>query len=151
MSWVLGFNVTPDKLTPLWPGWNAKISEALQYTRKMWYLPQINQSPTNHSVVAETMRRSLEIAAEAQKTSIAVTYDLAIAKIVMQIQHEETPKYDGVFIALESFHIEMAFFKVLGKIIAESGGPHILEECGISIKSFISGLATTNVKECIRY
>ena len=29
------------------------------------------------------MRRSLEITAEAQKTSIAVTYDLAIAKVAM--------------------------------------------------------------------
>ena len=64
----------------------------------------------------------------------------------MQIQHEETPKYDGVFITLGSFHIEMAFFKVSGKIIAESGGPYILEECVISIKSFISGLSYNKCK-----
>ena len=47
----------------------------------------------------ETPRRFLKIAAGAQKTSIAVTYDLTIAKIAMRIQHEETRKYDGVFIA----------------------------------------------------
>ena len=140
MSWVLGFNVTTDKPTPLWPGWNAKISEALQYIPKIGHLPQINQSPTNHSVLAETMRRSLETAAKAQKTSTAVTYDLATAKIAMQIKHEETLKYDGVFIALGSFHIEMVFFKVLGKLIAESEGPYILKECVISIKSLISRL-----------
>ena len=67
MLWVLGFNVTPDKLTPLWPGWNTNISETFQYTQKIWYLPQINQSPTNHSIVTETMRRSLVIVAEARK------------------------------------------------------------------------------------
>ena len=55
MLWVLGYNLTPEKLTPLWSGWNAKISETLQYTQKIWYLPQINQSPTNYSLVAETM------------------------------------------------------------------------------------------------
>ena len=82
---------------------------------KIGYLPQINQSPKNHSVVAETKRRSLEIAAEAQKTSTAAMCDLAIAKIVMQIQHNETPKYDRVFIALGYFHVEMAFFKSVGK------------------------------------
>ena len=76
MLWVLGFNVTPDMLTPLWP---------------------------------------VEIAAEAQKTSTAAMYDLAIAKIVMQIQHDETPKYDSAFIALGYFHVEMAFFKSVGK------------------------------------
>ena len=42
MLWVLGFNVTPDMLTPLWP---------------------------------------VEIAAEAQKTSTAAMYDLAMTKL----------------------------------------------------------------------
>ena len=42
-------------------------------------------------VVVEALRRSLQIAQEAKKKSIAVTYDLAIAKIVMQIQKEESP------------------------------------------------------------
>ena len=81
----------------------TKTIGSLQYTHKTWYLPQINQSPRNHSVIAETMR--LKIAAEAQKT-YAVTYDLALAKIAMQIKHEEIPKYDDVFIAPGSFHIE---------------------------------------------
>ena len=61
------------------------------------------------------MRVSLAIAAEAQKTSIAVTYDLAIVNIAMQIYQEETTKYDVVFTALGSFQTEMAFFKKLGK------------------------------------
>ena len=61
------------------------------------------------------MRASLAIAAEAQKTSIAVTYNLAIANTAIQIYQEETTKYDGVFKALGSFQTEMAFFKVLGK------------------------------------
>ena len=66
---------------------------------------QINQSPTSHSVVVKTMQRSLEIAAEAQKISTVVTFDLAIAKIPIQIQLKETPKYDGVFLTRGSFHI----------------------------------------------
>ena len=48
MSWVLGFNVTPEKSILVWPGWNTKISEALQYTQKIWYLQQMNESPINH-------------------------------------------------------------------------------------------------------
>ena len=110
----------------------------MQYTQKVWYLPQINQSPTNHSVIAETLRRSLLIAEEAKKNSIVVTYALAIAKIAMQVQKEESPVYDNIFIAPGLFHIEMAYFKALGKIISESGGPFLLQE--VSIKSFLSGL-----------
>ena len=94
------------------------------------------------------MRRSLslEIATEPQKTSTALMDDLDIAKIAMQIQHEKNQKYDGAFIALGYFHIEMAFFKVLVKKIAQSGGPYILKQCGISIKSLISGLSYNKCK-----
>ena len=75
------------------------------------------------------MRRSLRIASEGQKENISVTYDLAIAKLAMQIQAEEKPTFDKIFISLGSFHLEMAFFSVLEKFIEESGGPHILNEC----------------------
>ena len=71
---------------------------------------------------------------------------MAIAKIVMQIQHEQTPKYDSVFIALRSSHFEMAFVKATGKITAQSGGSYILKASGIFIKSFISGLSYNKCK-----
>ena len=53
--------------------------------------------------------------------------------------------------ALGAFHIEMAFFSAIGKVIAESGGPYILQESEAlakgSIKSFITG---KNYKRCKR-
>ena len=36
-----------------------------------------------------------------------VTSDLAIAKIAMQVQAEESLKYDKVFFAMGSFHVEL--------------------------------------------
>ena len=36
-----------------------------------------------------------------------------------------------MFIFLGSFHIELAIFSIFGKIIAESGGPDILNECEV--------------------
>lgn len=114
-------------------------------------MPQINLSPTSNAVVVETMKRSLDIAAECGKKTIAVTYDLAIAKVAMQIQAEETPVFDNIFVALGSFHIEMALLSAYGKFIAESGGPHILNECEVlakgSINSFNKG---KNYKRCKR-
>ena len=74
-------------------------------------LPPTNQPIcTSTSVVAETMRRSVRIASEGQKENISVMYDLAIAKLAMQIQAEEKPTFDKIFISLGSFHLEMAFF-----------------------------------------
>ena len=42
-----------------------------------------------------------------------------------------------------AFHIQMAYFKVIGKLVAESGGPRMLTECQVlasgSLKSFLAG------------
>ena len=69
----------------------------------------------------------------------------------MQIQAEEKPTLDKIFISLGSFHLEMAFFSALGKIIEESGGPHVLDECKVlakgSINSFLRG---KSYKRCKR-
>ena len=89
--WRLNYVVNLHSLIPLLPGWNYKLHKPIQYSEKVCYLPQINQSLTNHLVVAETLCRSLQIAQEAKKNSLVVTYDLAIAKIAMQIQKEESP------------------------------------------------------------
>ena len=63
-----------------------------EHIHQVWYLPQISLAPTQHSVVAETMNRSLIVAMKAGKTSIAVIYGLAITKVAMQIQSQESPK-----------------------------------------------------------
>ena len=64
----------------------------------------------------------------------------------MQIQKEESQVFDNIFIALGSFHIEMAYFRALGKIISESGGQFLLQECQVSIKSFLPGLSYNNCR-----
>ena len=97
------------------------------------------------------MKRSIDVATEGGRNNIAVTYDLAIAKLAMQIQLEETPIYDSLFIAMGPFHIEMAFFSAIEKIVEESGEPHILNECDVlakgSLRSFYKG---KNYKRCKR-
>ena len=113
--------------------------------QKVWYLPQINESPTSNAVVKETLQRSLTIAKECIKTNIVATYDLAIAVKAFRIQEQEAPEFDKVFIAVGPFHIQMSYFKAVGKYIAESGGPHILIESQVlaegSLKVFLNGKA----------
>ena len=126
---------------PMWVGWNAKNeNDTFRKTQKIFYLSQINQSPTSTAAVAETLKRALKSADHFKKESVAVTYDLAIAKIAMQIQANETPIYDKVFVALRAFHIELSFFSALGKYIAESGGPYILNEAKVIEKGSLNGI-----------
>ena len=76
---------------------------------------------------------------------------LAIAKMTLEIQIEEAPTFDKIFVTLGSFHIEMTFFSVIKKYISESGGPHLLTESGIiengSLTSFLLG---KSYKRCKR-
>ena len=97
------------------------------------------------------MRRSLKIASEGQKENISMTYDHAIAKLVMQIQAEEKPAFNKIFISLGSFHLEIAFFSALDEIIEELSGPHILNEINILAKgSTASFLRGKSYKRCKR-
>ena len=61
----------------------------------------------------------------------------------MQMQATEKPKYDNVFIMPGVFHVEMAFFKALGKLIEDSGGPTMLIETDVlatgTLNGFLSG------------
>ena len=144
LLWIL--HVYLNQRNPvMWTGWNSKnISSASAGARQqVWYLQQINQSPTSNTVVIETLRRALKIAAECNLRTIPVTFDLAIAKVAYQIQATESPAFDAVFINLGAFHIEMAYFNAIGKYINESGGPYILIESGVlasgSLHGFIKG------------
>ena len=129
--------------TPMWTGWNSRHVHENLPLQNVFYLSPINASPTSRSVVLETLKKSIQIADECDQKYIFVTYDLAIAKIAFQIQHEESPNYDRAFILLGSFHIEMAFNKAIGKFLDGSGGELALVNAEIlaqgSLNAFISG------------
>ena len=144
-SWLKDFLWMTDlftnnlKTTPMWVGWNSLLYPRKLHYQKIWYLRQLNQSPTSCSVVVETMKKAQRVAEEAHMDN------------AMQIQAEESPKYDNLFIAMGAFHIEMALFHAIGKFLEESGGPYVLTESGVlakgSMKGFISG---KSYKRCKR-
>ena len=50
-----------DNSTRMWIGWNSNLIPSDDYTQEIWYLPQINQSPTAYAVVRQTMKKSLKL------------------------------------------------------------------------------------------
>ena len=55
------------------------------------------------------MKRAQKIAKECSRITIAVTYDLVIAKSSMQLQAEDSPTYDSLFINMEGSHMDIFF------------------------------------------
>lgn len=128
---------------PMWVGFNCSINDNNSPKQIISYLTPINASPTNRSVVLETMRQSQRICQDIQQTSIQVTYDLAIAKVALQIQSTEKPAFDNLFIHLGPFHIMMAYFKAVGKIITDCGLSNIMVQSNLlasgSVNGFLEG------------
>ena len=158
VKWMISFAFSKKAFAfskeaqPMWVGWNAKKEgDTFRKTQKIFYLPQINQSPTLTAFVAETLKRALKFATHFKKESVAVTYHLAIANIAMQIQATKTPTYDKVFVALGAFHIELFFFSASGKYIAESGGPYIRNKAKVIEKGSLNRfIMSTNYDHCKR-
>ncbi|GFY41711.1 hypothetical protein TNIN_279941 [Trichonephila inaurata madagascariensis] len=104
---------------PMQIDFNCSISCKDSLKQIVSYLTPINDSPTNKSVVLETMKQSKKIWEEAKQSSIQVTYDLVIAKVALQIQATKKSDFDNLFIHLGAFHIMMAYFKAVGKLIID--------------------------------
>ena len=61
--WVFSSKFNETNSIPMWVGWNSRNdTSSFDQKQKIFYLPQINQSPTLHSVVLETMKRSQQLA-----------------------------------------------------------------------------------------
>ena len=84
-------------------------------------MPPINKSPTDRSVVLETMRKTLRIAAEYDQEYVQATCDLGIAKIAYSLKSTDYEAMKKLFIHIGAFHIEKAYFKAIGTFIDGCG------------------------------
>lgn len=139
LLWIMALSKLDS--VPMWLGYNCLISTDHSEKQKIEYLPPINSSPTSYAIVNETLIMATEIAEKCQQEQIIVTYDLAIAKMAMLIQEKEKPQFDKVFVNLGAFHMEMAFFRAVGKYINCSGLVEILVQAEVlangSMNSFL--------------
>lgn len=138
LIWMLSHAFKVPNL-PMWAGFNSQIIDDQSLPQKICYLTPVNLSPTDKTVVFETLKQSQKIAEEVKQPFIQVTYDLAIAKIAMQIQSEEKPRFNNIFIHLGGFHIMMAYFKTIGKFINDCGLTTIMMESDLLASGSISG------------
>ncbi|XP_044590474.1 uncharacterized protein LOC123269040 [Cotesia glomerata] len=117
LLWVM--SLLRKDSAPMWLGYNCTMSSDPSPIQNIEYLPPINSSPTSYAVVQETLITAKEIAEKCQQEQIIVTYDLAIAKMAMQIQESDKPKFNNIFINMGAFHMQMAFFKAIGSLGGE--------------------------------
>ena len=123
----------------MWVGFNSKYHEDRIPKQIVRYMPNMIQPITSLDTVQETLKLTRLCAKECNQKYGIVTYDLNAAKPAFQIQATENPLYDDIFIMLGPFHIELTFFKAIGKLIAESGGPSLLTETSVLNEGLVHG------------
>lgn len=138
--WMLS-HVLDIPNTPMYVGYSSKIFLDKSMKQRVSYLTTINLSPTNNAVVKETMVQASKIATECNEEYIQVTYDLAIAKIALQIQSQSN-EFQNLFIHIGTFHVMMAFFKAIGKFIDNCGISNIMVDSELMASGSINGFIT---------
>ena len=140
--WLMMMNLCKTDI-PMWVGWNSLSDCAGHIQQRVCYMKHIEFPPTRLDVVRETLKRSQELSKECGQSHTIVTYDLAIAKIAKQLQSEESPQFDDIFVMFGAFHVMLNVYSSTGKIIEGSGGPYVLSEAKIvapgSINQFLKG------------
>ena len=72
--WVFSSKFDETNSIPMWAGWNSRNdASSFDQKQKIFYLPQINQSLTSHSVVLETMKRSQQHRVKSMKLQLPMT------------------------------------------------------------------------------
>ena len=66
----------------------------------------ITLPPTRTDVVRKTMIQSQTFFPECRSKYTIITYDLAIGKVAKQIQCEEYPSFNSIFMIFDGFHAE---------------------------------------------
>ena len=131
-----------DKL-PTWVAWNSIFTTDHLPRQTICYLQNICLPPTRMDVIAETLKIAQQVATECKEEYAVVTYDLGIAKPASQLQAQESPKYDNVFVMFGAFHIMMTYFSCIGQFIDGSGGDSIMLDVEVlasgSLNVFLSG------------
>lgn len=142
LTWMLKHAIKAHN-TPMWVGYNSLLFTDTSVQQKVSHLPPINRSPTDISVVRETMQQSLKIGQELQQKYVEVTHDLAIAMPALRIQNTEKLIFDNLFIHLGSFHIMMANVHAIGTFIDECGLTEVMVDSELlasgSVRGFVGG------------
>jgi len=98
----------------MWTGWSAERLHDDGPQQRIFYMKYIQVPPTRSDVVKETVKRSLNVAWKCGDTfGVVHAYDLAIATIAKQLQREDAPTFDSLFIMFGAFHTQMAVFHAL--------------------------------------
>lgn len=115
-----------------WSSYNNIISENKIDVSDIFYLPFLNNPPTEYDTIYTSMVRLLQLAKKLNQSHIVITADLAIYSKAREILWNNPPDLKGnVTLMLGGMHLNMAYIASIGYIFGDGGLTSILTETDI--------------------
>ena len=109
---------------------------------KIGYLPIIDGSPTDLSIVNAILCRSIDIADKLDQDSIVLVMDEAVYAKAQMICWTDAVYQVRLVLRLGEFHVIMSFLKVIGKQFKDGGLQDVLIESNVIAVGSVNGVLT---------
>ncbi len=107
------------------------------------FLPPIRHPITEYCTVVECIKQSQRLAAASNMMYTHITVDAGAAQKFFHVLWNNPTEFQNIIIHLGDFHVMMAIFGTIGKLIGGSGFEEIVYQAGLctagSIKGVLSG------------
>ncbi len=117
----------------VFPGFSAFAARLLPEKKasKVGYLPRIPESPSDPSVVKESMTHLVKAAEALGDKWTIITGDQATYELAMTIRDEFPDQFANVILLLGGFPFVHNYFKAICKIMRESGAEDLIGLAGL--------------------
>ena len=125
------FNIS--SCIPDWSGWVSQTTSYCQHVQpsNIGYMAPIQSPITDVSVVYQCLQTSMKVSSTLGQKFTFVTFDLAAAKLAMNVVWNEPKKFESVVIHLGAFHTLCSYMGALGKYVESSGFEEVILEAGV--------------------
>lgn len=127
-------------LQPSWTGFFSHVSTTIPNINRISYLPIIDGSPADVSVVNTVLVWSLEIADELQQSAIVVVMDEALYAKAQQIRWMNPVLQHRLILRMGEFHGCMCFLGVIGKRFQDGRLRDVLIESNTVAEGSVNGV-----------
>ena len=144
MAWILLrnlnrgiYNFAPnkkpvtDQKIPMWTGFNTRISEPTNLKTIPYYLPSINEKPSELKTVYTVLKRGSKLAKLCDQPYSVHTFDQQLYAVAQDIKLNCSNEFEDSILRLGGFHTTSTLNSCIGKIWGDGGLMEMLVDPGV--------------------
>jgi len=128
---------------PEWTGWvSATAKERHVQPSNIRYLKPIMHPITQLSTIQECLKLAMDITQQIGQDHTFVTFDLAAAKLALNLVWADSDKYKSVTVHLGAFHTMCSYMGAIGRMMTGSGFEEVVINSGVCASGSLDQVLT---------